>query len=67
MEEIEGILTKAMHVIDTPGHPDYGKFVYTFNQDELFKLCDAISKLQVKRDIARVEEVFNQDRIFLRK
>jgi MoaA/NifB/PqqE/SkfB family radical SAM enzyme len=26
---------KARHIIDTPGHPDYGKTIFTFNDDEL--------------------------------
>lgn len=29
---------KARHEIDTPGHPDYGKPIYTFTEEELKKI-----------------------------
>ena len=35
MSKIEELKAKARHEIDTPGHPDYGKSIYTFKEDEL--------------------------------
>ena len=29
------IKAKARHEIDTPGHPDYGKPIYTFTESDL--------------------------------
>lgn len=31
----EELKAKARHEIDTPGHPDYGKAVYTFTEQDL--------------------------------
>lgn len=35
MKTAADLKEKARHIIDTPGHPDYGKAVFTFTEDEL--------------------------------
>jgi len=35
---LQELKEKARHEIDTPGHPDYGKPIYTFTEEELKKI-----------------------------
>ena len=35
---IRELKKKARHEIDTPGHPSYGKPIYTFTEEELNKI-----------------------------
>lgn len=37
----EELLNQARGEIDTPGHPDYGKSIYTFTDDQLTEYVNA--------------------------
>lgn len=38
----EEIKQRAKHEIDTPGHPDYGKAIYTFTDEDLESYVKAL-------------------------
>lgn len=35
MSKLNELKLKVRHVVDFPGHPDYGSFVYVFNENQL--------------------------------
>ena len=47
----EEILNKAEHEIDFPGHPNYGKKVYTFSKEELQEYADLFHEEKLKSDL----------------
>jgi hypothetical protein len=65
-KKAEEILQKAKHEIDTPGHPSYGKSIYTFTDETLndyilAKSSEALPSDEEIREWAKDVEIEGRD------
>jgi len=64
MEHWSKLMDKASQRIDTPGHPDYGKFQYIFTAESLKEFAESYHKDRKVKCMSCEKEVNYSEGVF---